>query len=420
MNPGTPVPVNEIERLLSLSNMDLDYTSLQNSLEDLTRLAAGIAGTTISLVNLIDTYNQWSVSRFGIEIEQMPREDSVCQYTIMEDQYLEVPNLATDERFKNKSYVTSGPLLQYYFGVPLKTEKGMHIGALCVLDKQAKLLDPAKAELLKLVAKEIVVRLTSEKNIEVLNQKLTDMTETQERLAHDIRGPIGGMIGLAQLFSSPDCDTNPEEMAEVFSMIESGGQSILTLAEDILNHAKVNASHAAINNDQYNLQSFKQAIEKLYQPMAKHKNILFIVKAGVENSSILFSKNKLMQVCGNLISNAIKFTPAGGTVTVTLQLDTYKWENKLQICVEDTGVGMSAKAVTDIMSGIAVSTNGTEGEHGYGLGLSLVKHLVDDLDGTMQVYAVEGEGTKFEISLPQKNEISQLLLQETGFSHIAC
>ncbi len=420
MNQIPPIPGNEMERLLSLSGLDLDYSLLEKSLEDLTRLAAGIAGTAISLVNLIDSYTQWSVSRFGLAIDQIPREDSVCQYTILEDQYMEVPNLAADERFKNKSYVTSEPMLQYYFGVPLKTEEGRHIGALCVLDKKAKLLDPAKAELLKLVAKEIVVRLTTEKNIEMLNQKLTDMTETQKRLAHDIRGPIGGMIGLAQLFNSPDCDTNPEEIAEVFSMIESGGQSILTLAEDILNQAKENAGDAGINNDQYNLPSFKQAIEKLYQPMAKNKNILLIVKAGVENSRILFSKKKLMQVCGNLISNAIKFTPAGGTVTATLQLDTHKWENRLRICVEDTGVGMSAKAVADIMCGIAASTDGTGGEHGYGLGLSLVKHLVDDLDGTMQVYATPGAGTKFEISLPQKNEITQLLLKETGFSHIAC
>src|SRR5215217_7373169 len=96
-----PIPKNEFERIIDLSEFDLDYSSLEDNFKDLARLAANVAGTNISLVNLIDSFTQWSVSTHGLDIEQMPREESVCQYTIMDKQPFEVVDLSADERFKD-------------------------------------------------------------------------------------------------------------------------------------------------------------------------------------------------------------------------------------------------------------------------------------------------------------------------------
>jgi hypothetical protein len=74
-----------MNRLMALSEFDLDYLDLEASFADLTKLAAKVAGTSISLINLIDSFTQWSAFSFGLDIKQMPREDSVCQYTIMEE-----------------------------------------------------------------------------------------------------------------------------------------------------------------------------------------------------------------------------------------------------------------------------------------------------------------------------------------------
>ncbi|WP_432328631.1 hypothetical protein ACRQ5D_07940 [Mucilaginibacter sp. P25] len=88
-----------MERLLSLSEFDLDYTEHKDSFKDLAKLAAKVTGTEVSLVNLIDSYTQWSISGHGLEIEQMPREDSVCQYTIIDGEYFEVEDLRNDRTF---------------------------------------------------------------------------------------------------------------------------------------------------------------------------------------------------------------------------------------------------------------------------------------------------------------------------------
>jgi len=75
-----PIPHNEDERVWALTEFDIDYSDTSDLLKDLVELAAKIAGTQISLVNLIDTYTQWTVANFGLPIDQMKREESVCNY----------------------------------------------------------------------------------------------------------------------------------------------------------------------------------------------------------------------------------------------------------------------------------------------------------------------------------------------------
>ena len=158
MKLNLPMPEKEMERLLALTDFDLDYSNLQENFKDLTKLAAKVSGADISLVNLIDSYTQWTVSSHGISMEPMPREDSICQYTIAGGDSFEVSDLGNDDRFNGKFYVNGYPNLRYYFGVPLKSDDGHNLGALCVMDKTPKTLQPEKIELLTIIADEIVNR----------------------------------------------------------------------------------------------------------------------------------------------------------------------------------------------------------------------------------------------------------------------
>ncbi|SEN20830.1 GAF domain-containing protein [Mucilaginibacter gossypiicola] len=399
--PTQPIPDNEMERLLSLSEFDLDYTEYKDSFKDLAKLAAKVTGTEISLVNLIDSYTQWSISGHGLQIEQMPREDSVCQYTIINGEYFEVGDLQNDERFKNKFYVTDEPKLRYYYGIPLKTSDDHNIGALCVLDKNVKELTPEKVELLKIIADEIVNRLKDLKVIGKLKNKLSEANETQKKVAHDIRGPLSGIIGLAQFISEQGEANQIEEVLEFINLIHKSGRSILELADEILSADK--KDHKPIpNGAEFNLLVFKDKIERLFIPQARNKNILLTVKTSSESERIPFARNKLLQITGNLISNAIKFTPKGGIVEVDLRLEVNDHSNILQIQVKDNGVGIDQKGIDKILSGSSTSSSGTTGEAGFGFGLALVKHLVETLKGTINIYSKPAEGSVFEVRLPQK------------------
>lgn len=405
MNDQNGKEKDEFKRVLELSEFDLDYSDLNNHLKDLSRLAARVAGTEISLVNLIDTYTQWSVSKFGFDVDSMPREDSVCQYTILEDDFLEIKNLREDDRVKEKSYVSGEPHLKYYFGIPLKTDEGNNIGALCVVDREEKELTPEKIELLKIIADEIVTRLQTTKRLSELEEKLEEMSETHRKVSHDIRGPISGIIGLSQLIKEQGSDKSIDldSIMELMDLIHKGGQSVLELADEILGANDKQQIHNEPGRNEFNLITFKEKLIQLYTPQAKSKEVDLTVDYDQENNGIPFSKNKLLQITGNLISNAIKFTPEGGRVDVKMALDQLENSNRLSIEVSDTGIGIDEDQIKLIKSGESESTDGTGGERGYGFGLSLVKHLVDNLGGTMDIDSQIGKGTTFRIELPRES-----------------
>jgi signal transduction histidine kinase len=392
---NAPIPENELNRLLSLSDFDVDYTTQQDVFKDLAKLAAKVAGTEISLVNLIDTYTQWTISHHGLEIDQMPREDSVCQYTIMGDDGFEIKNLADDDRFKEKFYVAEDPSLRYYYGIPLQTD-GVNLGALCVLDNQERQITPEKAELLKIIADEIVNRLKGLKVINNLKSRLNEANEDKKKVAHDIRGPLGGIVGLARIIAEQGHDNQIDEVLDFVNMIHKSGHSILELADEILSNNEIRP----LKNDEFNLLLFKDKLEKLYKPQARNKNIDFRVNISPDKATTPFSKNKLLQIIGNLISNAMKFTPAAGKVTVDMDIIAQETGSKLKIKVGDNGIGLSKEDIAKILEGKAASTNGTGGEQGYGFGLALVKHLVENLKGTLSITSEEGKGAIFHLSLP--------------------
>jgi signal transduction histidine kinase len=395
-------PNAEIKRLLALAAFNPDYAVLADSLQDLVMMAAKIAGTSISMVNLIDAYTQWSVTGVGFPSGQVPRDDSICQYTINSTDFFEVVDLNTDDRFRNKDYVQHEPNLKYYFGLPLTTDEGQNIGALCLLDQVSQKLNVDQIGLLTLVAKQIVCRIQSYKVIEDLQQQLAERIQLQTKLAHDIRGPISGIVGLARLYQHKVAVSSPEKIGEILDMIGNGGQSLLVLAGDILGMQQTGVQHPKDTLKHiFTLSSFKNLIEKLYRPMAVSKNLQFeVFTSGGELQ--LFEKNTLLQVTGNLVSNAMKFTPAGGLVRVDLAILNEPGA-ALQIKVKDSGVGLNTESILSIRDGNASSTIGTGGEPGFGFGLALVQHLVNSLDGTIGVFSQINEGTTFDVRIPRKN-----------------
>jgi signal transduction histidine kinase len=395
---GALLPQNELERLISLSDFDLDYADLSHNFEDLVQLAAKVSGASISLVNLIDSYTQWSVSQFGLDIDQMPREDSVCQYTILEKDHFEVKDLSTDDRFSDKSYVQDPLSLRYYFGVPLTTKDGYNIGALCVLDKDVKVISPEKAELLKLIANEIINRLNTIKLLQDLRYKLKGAADVNKKVAHDIRGPLSGIIGISEIINELGHENTLDQVLEMVRLIHKSSRSILDLADEILTEEK-NALSTATTHD-FNLSLFKEKLEKLYIPQAQNKNVNLSVSINPTFENISFSKNKLLQIVGNLISNAIKFTPEHGKVEIKMDLIYTNGHSNLQITVSDTGVGLNEEDIDNILAGCKPSSNGTTGETGFGFGLSMVKHLIEGLNGTLELNSELGQGTTFEIILP--------------------
>lgn len=394
-----PYPENESKRVFDLMALDLDYSALEKEFEELTSLAARVAGTEISLLNLIDLYTQWTVAGHGFPMVQTPRENTVCQYTILEEDHFEVKNLQEDERFKDLAGIKDGPMLRYYFGVPLRTPDGHNIGSLCVMDSKEVTLTADKVDLLKSLAKEIVKRLVLLKEVHTLRVDLAEARAVNKRVAHDVRGPIGGMIGLTKRLIQKEGSRSPEEVLKVSQMIHKSASSLLALTEEILQPNQKPTAQPEIE-DGMTLASFKEALEQLFLPQATEKAIGFRVRINEALSDITFNKTRLMQIVVNLVSNALKFTPPLGEVCVELDLTLTQHNRVLKILVQDTGIGLSPDQVDAMVKGQTPSTSGTQGELGYGMGLQLVRQLLASLHGTMQVESTPGLGSSFELIIP--------------------
>lgn len=154
-----PYPVEEKKRLAVLHSLGLLDSAPDPAFDRVTRLASKLLDVPISLVSLLDAERQWFKSRVGLEVEQTPRSQAFCAYTIMEEANLVVPDATDDERFRDNPLVLSEPSIRFYAGVPIRSNEGLPIGTLCVLDSKPKTLKPEELELLQdlasIVTKEI-------------------------------------------------------------------------------------------------------------------------------------------------------------------------------------------------------------------------------------------------------------------------
>ncbi|MBC6368542.1 histidine kinase [Algoriphagus sp. AK58] len=402
-NQDQPIPENEVDRLLALSDLDLDYTDLNHVFADLTKLAAKVAGTSISLINLIDSFTQWSVSSYGIELKQMPREESVCQYTIMPEssQGFEVEDLTQDERFKDRFYVTDSPYLKYYYGIPLKVNGEVALGALCVLHDQYKTLSSDKKEMLEIIAGEVVNRIKMHQTIISLKEKVKETNSIKNKVAHDIRGPIRGIIGLAEIIQMQGDQNKLDEVLDFIGLIHKSGNSVLELADEILsqNFDKREPGKRPPKENEFTLLTLQSKLKDMFDPQAITKGIALDVKANTPQAGIPFPKNKILQIVGNLISNSIKFTPAGGKVEVYLDMEVDSDRKTLNFSVKDSGVGISPEKIQEIKEGGTSSSNGTIGEKGFGFGLTLVQRLITSLKGQLNIKSQPGMGAEFQVIL---------------------
>jgi PAS domain S-box-containing protein len=161
-----PLPGNEAERLRALKSYDILNTLSEAEFDRFTKLASIICDMPISLITLLDETRQWFKSNLGLDVPETPRNVSFCQYAILKDSLMEVPDATKDERFKDNILVTSNPNIRFYAGYPLIDENGYALGSLCVIDQKPNKLTLNQQEALKHLAGEVVSKIVERRNKE--------------------------------------------------------------------------------------------------------------------------------------------------------------------------------------------------------------------------------------------------------------
>ena len=176
-NSKYPLPINENERLEALLSYNVLDTFSEKEFDDITTLAAYICQVPIVSISLIDDKRLWFKSIIGLDISEIPREVSFCQYSIMGDELLEVPNTLENEIFKDNPFVMGVSNIRFYAGVPLTTPDGFNIGTLCMFDKTPKNLTNEQKKSLSTLAQNVMTLLELRKKNHSLQSEVEKLSK---------------------------------------------------------------------------------------------------------------------------------------------------------------------------------------------------------------------------------------------------
>ena len=177
----TPIPVNEVERLVALNRYDILETDPDQFFDDLVELASFICNVPISLISFIDEDRQWFKSKKGLNGSGSPREFAFCAHAIMQDDLLIVPDATQDARFASNPYVTQDPNIRFYAGAPLMTPDGYALGTICVLDRQPRELTAAQTSALAALSRQVVAQLELRRTVKELSKAQAQLAQSEAR-----------------------------------------------------------------------------------------------------------------------------------------------------------------------------------------------------------------------------------------------
>ena len=231
-------------------------------------------------------------------------------------------------------------------------------------------------------------------------------------MSHDIRTPMNALLGYNQLMKKELTDP---KLLHYQGAVEQSGNLLLAIINNVLDMARIESGRVELDESYARIDQAMDEIKSVFEPQADKKGLNLIFETQAEHQHVLCDITKTKQILVNLISNAVKYTPAGGTVTVAVQEIPCEQENsvKIQIEVRDTGIGMSKEFLPTLFDSFSRERNTTVGKvAGTGLGMAIVKKYVDLMGGSIEVESEPGKGTVFTVTLIQKMADKKYYSQE--------
>ncbi|HEV2762262.1 MAG TPA: ATP-binding protein [Pyrinomonadaceae bacterium] len=556
---AAPTHPREAERLEALRRYNILDTAAEESFDEITRLAAQICQTPISLVSLVDTGRQWFKARTGLQACETPRELAFCAHSILQHDLFVVEDAAADSRFANNPLVTGHPHIRFYAGAPLVTSDGLALGTLCVIDRVPRTLSPEQQTALRMLSHQVMLqmelrrtaadlaRLNRELDREVTERKraeeelrerehhlriaidtahlgawhldlstgllecsarckanfglppeapfsyasLVGMIHPEDRAAtraaveralstatdyeaeyravwpdrsvhwiiasgravydekgrpvrmvgvtlditerkrdeevrarllereraaraeaeaanrakdvflatvsHELRTPLTAVLGYVEMLRLDMID-DAEGRARALEIIERNAKSQEQLVKDILDVSRIISGKMRLDVQAVDLHTVVRAAADVVRPALEAKKITLHLDLDPKEGLITGDPDRLQQVVWNLLSNAAKFTPEGGSVSVHLGRVGFN----VEMAVSDTGCGIRPDFLPYVFDRFRQAENVNQRTHrGLGLGLAIVRHLVELHGGTVTAESPgEGRGATFIVRLP--------------------
>ncbi|MBR4953479.1 MAG: transporter substrate-binding domain-containing protein [Oscillospiraceae bacterium] len=219
-------------------------------------------------------------------------------------------------------------------------------------------------------------------------------------MSHEIRTPMNAVVGLTEIAKNHTDD--PEKMRDYLKKIDTSSKVLLGIINNVLDMSAIENEKLQLAHETFDMQVILADIETLYSSQCRTREILFRINYDVRHNALIGDELRLKQIILNFVSNAFKFTPNGGEITVSVN-ETAFIDNQafLRITVSDTGCGMSNDMKRKLFRPFEQESASTARRYGgSGLGLSIAKNLIDMMHGAVSVDTKIGVGTTFVVDIP--------------------
>ena len=224
-------------------------------------------------------------------------------------------------------------------------------------------------------------------------------TDFLSNMSHDIRTPMNAIIGITTLMKNELHE--PEKLAEHLGKLETSGQLLLGIINDILDMSRIESGKTTLNIEKMNLPQQISQLDSIIRQQAGQRRQSFTVSTDLQHENVLGDPNRLNQVLMNILSNAVKYTPTGGHIRLEVEeLPRNEHYARYRFVVQDDGIGMSEAFQKTLFDPFTrEEKSGTNKVQGTGLGMAITKSVVDLMGGSISVESATGKGTRFEVVL---------------------
>lgn len=239
------------------------------------------------------------------------------------------------------------------------------------------------------------------------NEELKKLNEMKDRffsiVSHDLRSPFAGILTMTDIIKNHADTFSKEELISMLQSLNKTAQQTYKFIEDLLEWSRSQMGRIQMNIVEEDLYTIVTGTILTLKQQAEIKNIE--IDSRIQSGTFaMFDKNMMATIVRNLISNAIKFTPKGGKITLKAEAIEKEGKRFIRLAVSDTGVGMTEQQVANLFSLDKVqSTPGTEKEKGTGLGIMICRDFINKMNGELSVESKLNEGTTFFVDVPLKS-----------------
>jgi signal transduction histidine kinase len=338
----------------------------------------------------------------------MPRNTAVFSPTFHGEGIVRSDDITKDPRYGHNDPYYGKPKghlpVVSYLAVPVKSRSGEVLGGLFFGHEEAAVFSERHEHLVVGIAGWAGVAMDNARLFESQRKAVAQAEEANRaksdflaKMSHDLRTPLNAIGGYAELISMSIHGPVTDEQQSALARIQRAQQHLLTLINDILSFAKLEAGQVRIEPARIGVRPLMEELSTLITPQAAAGGLELHIDPGAEGLTVNADRARVVQILVNLLSNAVKFTEKG-----RIELKAQETDDEVHFVVSDTGSGIAADRLPTIFDPFVQFRNGASDEKaGVGLGLAISRELARLMNGGLSVVSEEGRGSIFTLQLPR-------------------